>query len=414
VLHGESPQRIQWLKEFIAQAPPFHELDPRRASEGGLLLSKPGEYYLLYALRQQPLSLQLPGDRPYKLDLVDPWAMTVSSLGSAPAGNVTVTPHKPDLAYRITPYAPGEKLRPQAKINASTTGGTPPLTVRFSGVEELESRWDFGDGGASAVSNPTHTFQKPGLYSVTLTVTDADGNTARSFLPIAVDRNVDEPIVRAGFSDNEMPALKLHGTARRTSGGSLHLPAGAPWGWVDVGEGVLEDLRGLRSFTIMGWVKPESLEMGSGGNRIVHFLNRDHSGIDLVSHTDGRLRLAVNQWPDSVRNDSATGKLQVGKWTFFAVTYDGTQSRDNVSWYFSSPADAPKTSEVKLDSRTTHNAGPVGTDIGPLVIGNFNQTMRSYGLDRQFRGAIRAVQVFGSRVGDRGALTLDAIRNPLP
>ena len=26
VLHGESPQRIQWLKDFMAQAPPFHEL----------------------------------------------------------------------------------------------------------------------------------------------------------------------------------------------------------------------------------------------------------------------------------------------------------------------------------------------------------------------------------------------------
>jgi hypothetical protein len=414
VLRGESPQRIQWLKEFIAQAPPFHELDPRRTSDGGLLLAKPDEYYLLYALRQQPLSLQLPGDRPYKLDLVDPWTMTVSSLGSARAGAFTVTPHKADLAYRITPYARGEKLRPQAKINASTTGGTPPLTVKFTGVEGLESRWDFGDGSTSAVPHPTHTFQQPGLYSVTLTVADADGNSARSFLPIAVDRNVDEPIVRAGFPDNEMPALTLHGTARRTSGGSLHLPAGAPWGWVDVGEGVLEDLRGLRSFTLMGWVKPESLEMGSGGNRIVHCLNRDHSGIDLVCHTDGRLRLAVNQWPDSVRNDSATGKLQVGKWTFFAVTYDGTQARDNVSWYFSPPIEKPGATEVRLDRRSTHNAGPVGTDIGPLVIGNFNQTMRSYGLDRQFRGEIRAVQLFGSRVGDRGALTLEAIRKRLP
>jgi hypothetical protein len=161
-------------------------------------------------------------------------------------------------------------------------------------------------------------------------------------------------------------------------------------------------------------VKPDSLEMGSGGNRIVFCLNGDHSGFDLVSHTDGRLRLAVNQWPDSVRNDSSTGKLQVGKWTFFAVTYDGTQSRDNVSWYFSPPLETPGAAEVRLDRKTTYNAGQVGTDIGPLVIGNFNQTMRSYGLDRQFRGEIRAVQLFGSRVGDRGALPLQAIRKQLP
>jgi hypothetical protein len=48
-----------------------------------------------------------------------------------------------------------------------------------------------------------------------------------------------------------------------------------------------------------------------GGNRLVHFLSRDHSGVDLVCHTDGRLCLVVNQWPDSVRNDSPPGKLQV-------------------------------------------------------------------------------------------------------
>ena len=100
----------------------------------------------------------------------------------------------------------------------------------------------------------------------------------------------------------------------------------------------------------------------------------------------------------------------VGKWTFFAVTYDASQSQDNVSWYFSPPLDAPGAGDVRLDRATTYNNGPVGTDIGPLVIGNFNETMRSYGLDRQFRGEIRGLQLFGSRGGGRGALALEAIR----
>jgi hypothetical protein len=413
VLHGESPQRIQWLKDFIGQAPPFHQLNPQRTSDGALLLAKAGDYYLLYALRQQPLHLQLPGDRPYKVDLVDPWNMQAVSLGSATAGDYVVIPHKADLAYRFTPYAPGESLRPEASIRASATEGAPPLTVSFAGASELSSRWDFGDGTTSDTPAPTHTFGKPGLYTVTLTVTDANGNSTQSFLPIAVDRNVEEPILRAGFPDNELPALTTHGTARRTSGGSIHLPAGSPWGWVDAGDGILDDLRGLRSFSVSGWLKPESLDMGSGGNRILFCLNRDHSGIDLVCHADGRLRLAVNQWPDSVRNDSSTGKLEVGKWTFFAVTYDATQPRENVSWYFSQPLDAPRMTELKLDHKTTYNAGPVGTDIGPLVIGNFNHTMRNHGLDRQFRGEIRALQLYGSRVGARGALPLETLGSDL-
>jgi len=177
---------------------------------------------------------------------------------------------------------------------------------------------------------------------------------------------------------------------------------------VDAGEGAQEDLRGLRSFTIMGWLKPESLKTGSGGNRIVFCLKGDHSGIDLVCHSDGRLRLAVNQWPDGVKNDSSAGKLQAGQWTFFAVTYTTTKSKENVHWFFSAPQPTlDLAAEIAPDLKTTHNAGPVGTDVAPLVIGNFNATMRGSGLDRQFRGEIRNLQIFGSRLGARGALSLE-------
>jgi hypothetical protein len=65
---------------------------------------------------------------------------------------------------------------------------------------------------------------------------------------------------------------------------------------------------------------------------------------------------------------------------------------------------------LSLDRQTAYPAGSVGTDIAPLVIGNFNQTMRSYGLDRQFRGEIRGLELFGSRISGRGALGLEAIQ----
>ena len=329
-------------------------------------------------------------------------------------GEFTLAAPKPDMVYRFTPYQPGEKLRPEAKITASVTEGTPPLTVRFSSMGDGRARWDFGDGETSDAVHPTHTFEQAGLYAVTLSVTDRDGASAHAFQQIAVDRDSDEPLVRAGFPTGETPTLTLHGTARRTADGSFQFPRGAPWGWVQAGEGIVEELRGLRSFTIMGWLKPESLEVGSGGNRILFCLNQSHSGIDLVCHTDGRLRLAVNEWPDSIQNDSSPGRLQVGKWTCFAVTYDGTRSRDNVSWYFSAPTDSPALAALALDRKTSYHAGPVATDIGPLAIGNFNPTMRSYGLDRQFRGEIRALQLFGSRVGGRGAFSAETIEKQIP
>jgi hypothetical protein len=57
------------------------------------------------------------------------------------------------------------------------------------------------------------------------------------------------------------------------------------------------------------------------------------------STADGRLRLAVNQWPERIENDSSPGKLVVGKWTFFAVTYDASRSQDTaMAWIGSSAA----------------------------------------------------------------------------
>jgi len=48
------------------------------------------------------------------------------------------------------------------------TGGTTPYTWA----------WTFGDSGTAAVQNPTHTYTAPGVYNVTLTVTDAASGTA--------------------------------------------------------------------------------------------------------------------------------------------------------------------------------------------------------------------------------------------
>jgi hypothetical protein len=132
VLHGESPRRIQWLKEFMAKAPPFHELQPLGDDRGRFLLAQPGKFYLLYATDQRSQTVTLAGTRPYKLDLVDPWAMTVTPVVTAAAGEFTVTAPKADVAWRFTPYQPGEKLRPEAKINASANEGAPPLTVQFT------------------------------------------------------------------------------------------------------------------------------------------------------------------------------------------------------------------------------------------------------------------------------------------
>jgi len=219
-------------------------------------------------------------------------------------------------------------------------------------------------------------------------------------------RAADEPLVRVGVKTGQSP-VHLSGGIKPGPEGTLTLPARGPWGWVTVGEAgrPLKALEGLRSFTICGWARPTSLETGSGGNRIAFNLKYNKAGLDLVHHEDGRLRLAVNKWPDGVRNDSSSGKLRPGAWTFFAVAYDATTPRDNVHWYFGGPE-----TRATLDRTTTYNAGPTGTGSGPLTVGNYNETIHRHGTDRQFRGQLHGIQIFGSKASADGALGLEAVR----
>ena len=59
--------------------------------------------------------------------------------------------------------------------------GNPPLEVSFTDESIPEDyeitgfHWDFGDGNESTQQNPVHTYGEEGIYTVSLTVTDASG-----------------------------------------------------------------------------------------------------------------------------------------------------------------------------------------------------------------------------------------------
>ena len=407
VLRGQSPARIQYMKDIIEQLP-YQDMQPEFSNHPDVcILAKPGECYLIYFAGKKEVELTLPEGRPYKVDGIDTWETKTRPMGTASAGEFSFTPPKQDYAIRLTRYAPGEKIRPEARAAADKTEGVAPLTVRFSTLWKLRCHWDFGDGSNSTSKSPVHTFKKPGLYTVTLTVTDTDGVTGCTTLPIAVDRDSSHPIVRFGFADGDYPRVTLHGgKVTRLKDGTYDLGSGEPFSWIKVGQQPIRDLEGVRSFTITGWLKAAGMKVGSGGNRILFNLQHNHSGIDLVHHADGRMRLAVNEWPDRVNNDSSPGKIQIGKWVFFAVTYDASKPKDSVCWFFGDESKA-----AELDRKTSYNNGAVDEGSANLVIGNFNETLQGAGLDRQFRGWIRGLQIYASRLGGRGALSLERIRD---
>ncbi len=69
--------------------------------------------------------------------------------------------------------------RPAAAFTVNNPGGCAPTIVQFNDQSQLASgwHWDFGDGNYSSAPSPTHIYNIPGQYQVSLVVTDSIGCT---------------------------------------------------------------------------------------------------------------------------------------------------------------------------------------------------------------------------------------------
>lgn len=161
-------------------------------------------------------------------------------------------------------------------------------------------------------------------------------------------------------------------------------------------QNAIDQLKNMNAFTITGWLNCKSNAAGSGGNRVVSWINNGGDGVDLVYQSNGSLRLGVDGWPDNSPAVSNANKVTThanapeSNWVFFAVTY---QSNGQVQYYFGT-----NTTKATLDvTRQYSGPGVTGSNIGKLAIGAFNSATRNAGTyDRMFRGLIDNVQIFGS------------------
>jgi PKD repeat protein len=81
----------------------------------------------------------------------------------------------------VEPVPAASELIPN--FTGTPRSGASPLTVQFTDkstgfVEPITYHWDFGDGNTSSKQNPLYTFTEPGLYSLTITIGQADGSLA--------------------------------------------------------------------------------------------------------------------------------------------------------------------------------------------------------------------------------------------
>lgn len=92
---------------------------------------------------------------------------------------------------------------PVASISASPIGGTVPLIINLSNNGNgTVNKWDFGDGQKESGVNPVHVYDTPGIYTVKLTSTGADGKTSVDSVKIEVTGNSSISSIPASFSPN--------------------------------------------------------------------------------------------------------------------------------------------------------------------------------------------------------------------
>lgn len=163
-------------------------------------------------------------------------------------------------------------------------------------------------------------------------------------------------------------------------------------------------LDSIQSFTITGWFNTASTTQLGGGARLFNRVNWNNPGggnaIMLYAIYNGRLTLWVDEGfvhaPEYLYGGT-------NKWVFFAVTYDGTQTSDNVNWYVGLDTD-PNTVTHVGGGPVTLDQGPVDRGVNhPVVVCNQGYTDTS--ATESFSGLFDEFRIYASKTDGSAALT---------
>jgi YVTN family beta-propeller protein len=80
--------------------------------------------------------------------------------------------------------SPTKRVLPFANFSSDVTSGYTPLFVQFTDLSKNATswNWNFGDGANATEQNPIHTYSTAENYTVTLTVSNANGTDTTSHL----------------------------------------------------------------------------------------------------------------------------------------------------------------------------------------------------------------------------------------
>jgi endo-1,3-1,4-beta-glycanase ExoK len=128
--------------------------------------------------------------------------LSIDQIVLSPITYISKAPGKPtDDTTILGANLPVINSTLKVSITASPSSGVAPLGVTFTGNVTLSNgyvtaySWNFGDGQTSTQTLPSHIYQRAGLYTAKVTITDNSGNNASASTLVNVSGN-------GSFSDN--------------------------------------------------------------------------------------------------------------------------------------------------------------------------------------------------------------------
>ncbi len=120
--------------------------------------------------------------------------------------------------------------RPFAHFSAEASA-TNILEYTFTNLSDnsVSYAWDFGDGGSATEENPTHTYTSYGLFTVTLTASNADGESAIATHEVEITEPEVELEIIAG-AESKKWIIQREGVAL-----GIYAPDGGAW-WEFAGD----------------------------------------------------------------------------------------------------------------------------------------------------------------------------------
>lgn len=163
--------------------------------------------------------------------------------------------------------------------------------------------------------------------------------------------------------------------------------------------GNISAINSLQSFTLTGWFKTGSTTAIGNNAFLINNQSGTTDGFRLYSGSTGALALNVNGV--AVASSGTSTYAATEAWVFFAVTYDGTLSSNNVKFYIGNTSTATSLNVTRTLAQGTASANSGGFAVGNVLSSNI----------RPFDGYLDNISVYGSQTDGSGVLNLAQIES---